>query len=220
MFVETIIPSGMPSGAVLVIHSWWGLTDSFRTYGSYLANAGYIVGLTDLFDGQTAKTEARARKLRASSRRTPMYKTLGADIASLRSISGLDNDKTGIVGFSMGGHWAVWLSQRPEYDVVATVLYYAARAGDFTHCRASVLAHFAEQDTWVSTSARKNMERAVSTSACSYCAYDYPGTKHWFAETERTAEFNGIAARLALKRDLQHFDQQLKNSGNTNLLND
>ncbi|MCB1686335.1 MAG: dienelactone hydrolase family protein [Pseudomonadales bacterium] len=211
--METIIPSGTPSGAVLIIHSWWGLTDSFRTYGSYLADAGYLVGLTDLFDGQTARTEARARQLRASSRRTPMYRTLGADIASLRSIADFDNIRTGIVGFSMGGHWAVWLSQRPEYDVTATVLYYAARAGDFSHCRSSVLAHFAEQDPWVSTSARKNMERAISKSGCSYRACDYPGTEHWFAETERSAEFNGAAARLALKRDLHHFDQNLKSQG-------
>ena len=216
--METIIPNGMPSGAILIIHSWWGLTDSFRTYGSYLADAGYIVGLTDLFDGQTAKTEARARQLRASSRRTPMYKILGADIATLRSISVLDTVKFGIVGFSMGGHWAVWLSQKPEYDVVATVLYYAARAGNYSHCRASVLAHFAEHDTWVSTRARKNMERAIGTSGCSYCAYDYPGTQHWFAETERSTEFNESAASLALKRDLHHFEQRLNTISNTNPL--
>lgn len=215
--MERIIPSGTPSGAVLVIHSWWGLTDSFRAYGSYLADAGYIVGLTDLFDGQTAKTEIRARQLRASSRRTPMYKILGADISSLRSISDLDDVKTGIVGFSMGGHWAVWLAQSPEYDVAATVLYYAARAGDFSRCRASVLAHFAEQDTWVSTTARKKMERAISKAGCSYCAYDYPGTKHWFAEAERSKEFNGSAAILALERDLQHFDQKLNPFSETDL---
>lgn len=149
-----------------------------------------------------------------------MYKILGADIASLRSISDLDNVKIGIVGFSMGGHWAVWLSQRPEYDVVATVLYYAARADDFSQCRAGVLAHFAGQDTWVSTSARRNMERAISRSGCSYCAYDYAGTGYWFAEMERSAEFNESAAKLALKRDLHHFDQRLKALINTNLLND
>ena len=67
--METIAPDGAPKGAVLVIHSWWGLTTSFRTYASVLSEAGYLVGLTDLFDGKTAETEAQAKALRAARRR-------------------------------------------------------------------------------------------------------------------------------------------------------
>ncbi len=110
----------------------------------------------------------------------------------------------------MGGHWAVWLSQRPKYNVAATVLYYAARAGSFANCRASIIAHFAENDAWVSANARKNMERAIHKSGCGYEAYDYPGTQHWFAEAARPAEFDGSAARLALRRDLLHLQKHLK----------
>ncbi len=159
--METILPDATPEGAVLIIHSWWGLTDSFRTYGSSLARAGYIVGLADLFDGQTANTEADACRLRAQSRRIPMYKTLDADITSLCDLAGSKRNRVGVVGFPMGGHWAVWLSQRPRYNVAATILYDAARAGDFSQCDASLLAHFAEIDPWVSTSSRRNMERAI-----------------------------------------------------------
>lgn len=208
--METITPRKAPAGAVLVIHSWWGLTDSFREFGSSLADAGYLVGLADLFDGQIARTEAEARKLRARPRRTPMYKTLGADISSLRVRAGSKKVRIGTVGFSMGGHWAVWLSQRPEYNVAASVLYYAARAGSFANCKASIIAHFAERDRWVSASARRNMERALNKSGCEYEAYDYPGTQHWFAELARHAEFDGSAARLALRRDLLHFEKNLK----------
>ena len=120
--METFAPKNAFEGAVFIIHSWWGLTDSFRDFGSSLADAGYLVGLTDLFEGQTATTEAEARTLRGKPRRTPMYKTLGADIVSLRVMAGSEKSGIGIVGFSMGGHWAVWLSQRPEYNVAATVL--------------------------------------------------------------------------------------------------
>lgn len=208
--METIAPGKTAAGAVLVIHSWWGLTDSFREFGTSLADAGYLVGLADLYEGRIARTEAEARELRARPRRTPMYKTLGADVASLSDIAGSNEIRIGVVGFSMGGHWAVWLSQRPEYRVAATILYYAARAGDFTKCNAGIIAHFAERDPWVSVSARKNMERAIHRSGCEYQAFDYPGTQHWFAESERVAEFDPSAASLALERDLLHFEQLLK----------
>lgn len=209
-FMEVISPRKAPAGAILIIHSWWGLTDSFREYGTHLAEAGYLVGLADLFGGQVAKTESEARELRALPRRTPMYKTLGADIAALRVMAGSNTVGIGTVGFSMGGHWAVWLSQRPRYDIAATVLYYAARAGDFSNCKAGIIAHFAERDPWVSVRARKGMERAIHNSGCDYKAFEHPGTQHWFAETGRPAEFDGSAAKLALERDLLHFGKQFK----------
>ncbi|MFZ1726639.1 MAG: dienelactone hydrolase family protein [Albidovulum sp.] len=207
--METSVPNSGPNGAVLVIHSWWGLTDSFRKYGSILSDEGYLVGVADLFNGSTAETEAEARALRASPRRTPMYKTLGADVASLRKALGSSKKKIGVVGFSMGGHWAIWLSQRPEYGVAATVLYYAARGGDFSNCRSGILAHFAQHDPWVSASARKSMERAIEKSGCEYRAVDYAQTQHWFAEQSRHAEFDKSAARLALQRDLDHLKHNL-----------
>lgn len=208
--METIIPGEAPKGAVLIIHSWWGLTDSFREYGRSLAEAGFLVGLADLFEGRTAKTESETRKLRARPRRVPMYKTLGADIETLRDITGSPKVRIGIVGFSMGGHWAVWLSQRPQYNVSATAIYYAARAGNFADCKANIIAHFAENDAWVSAKARKNMERAILIFGCGYEAFDYPRTQHWFAETERPEEFAYDAAKLALSRDLHHFHKHLK----------
>ena len=183
--MDILMPGRAMSGVVLVIHSWWGLTPAFREYGKALAAEGYIVGLADLFDGQTAEDPAEAQQLRRKPRRLPMYKTLAADIETLRSKTGSRSANIGLVGFSMGGHWAVWLSQRPEYRIAATVLYYAARGGDFGRCTASILAHFADDDPWVSLRARNTMEKAIRKAGCSYHAYDYPATRHWFAESDR-----------------------------------
>ncbi len=188
---------------VLLIHSWWGRTGSFLGYAEALASEGFFVGVSDLFDGKTADTEAEARQLRAAPRKQPMYRTLIADIETLRARSG--SRQVAVVGFSMGGHWAVWLAQRAELQVSHAVLYYAARGGDFSASKASFLAHFAENDPWVSAAARRGMERAIAKTTCAYQPHDYPGTGHWFAESGRAGDYDSSAAALAFERTLAHL---------------
>lgn len=200
--MEILCDAKSPLGRVLIIHSWWGLTGSFRDYAGKLCAQGYAVGLSDLFAGQTASTEEEARALRRMPRKTPMYRTLMADMRELLSRYG--GGDVALVGFSMGGHWAVWLSQRSGLPVRSVILYYAARAGDFGQSSASFLAHFADDDPWVSPSARRNMERALARAARPYQAHDYPGTDHWFAESTRE-EYDADAADLAFARTLAHI---------------
>ncbi|WGH78438.1 dienelactone hydrolase family protein [Jannaschia ovalis] len=197
--MERIAPDGTALGAVLVIHSWWGLTDSFRDYGAALARQGFVVGLADLFDGRTARTQAAARALRAAPRRVPIYRRLEACLTDLRHAA--PGAGLAVAGFSMGGHWAVWLAQRAEYDLSAAILYYAARGGDFGRSTARFLAHFAAEDPWVRPAARQRMERAIAAAGRPYRAFDYPDTGHWFAESARPADYRSEAARLALRRD-------------------
>jgi carboxymethylenebutenolidase len=137
-------------------------------------------------------------------RRVPMYKSLTSDIGELLSSGGQAARSVSLVGFSMGGHWAVWLAQRPDLPVRSTVLYYAARAGSFADSRSSFLAHFAADDPWVSKPSRRRMEANIAKAACPYAAFDYPGTTHWFAETDR-AEYDSTAAALAMQRTIAHL---------------
>jgi carboxymethylenebutenolidase len=206
---EILLPRERGAAGVLVIHSWWGRTQPFVEFGAALAREGFAVAVPDLFDGRTASTEAEARALRKAPRRAPMYRRLEADLAALRDAIGFDRPRIGVVGFSMGGHWAVWLSQRPKYDVSATVLYYAARGGDFSACRSSFLAHFADDDPWVSPSARRTMAAAIRKSGCAYRAFDYPGTGHWFAESDRPAAFRAGPASSAFERTARHLSQTI-----------
>ena len=79
------------TGAVLVLHSWWGLNGFFRRLWDRFAAHGFVALAPDLYDGRVADTVADAKKLRAkvtASRREPAYKYLIRMINELRSAAG------------------------------------------------------------------------------------------------------------------------------------
>lgn len=141
---------------VLVLHSWWGMTDSFTHYADQLAARGFLAGCVDLYSGQIATSQEEVRALRSASRRESLSRTMGRAVVELRDHPLTRGNRMGLVGFSMGGHWAVWLAQRPEVHAGAVVLYYAARAVT-RGAPVPVLAHFAESDPYVSDSGRSTM---------------------------------------------------------------
>jgi carboxymethylenebutenolidase len=105
----------------------------------------------------------------------------------------------------MGGHWAVWLAQHPPPTIRAAVLYYSARAGDFTRATAPFLAHFAEADDFVTSSARHSMEHAITQRGLSYGSHEYSGTNHWFGEVVHPA-YDPTAAEAAFDRTVSFID--------------
>ena len=193
------LPPGARGRPVLLVHSWWGLTSSFTAYADELAASGFVVGCADLYGGDLAQTQEDARRLRQRRRGEPAYRVLQRSLKSLIALDASAGGNPAVVGFSMGGHWAVWLAQHPDPPVSAAVLYYAARGGDFARMTAPVLAHFADRDEFVTTAARRTMERAISRAGLSCTAFDYPGTEHWFAESAQR-EHDPAASRLALQR--------------------
>ena len=56
MPLEVLTPKAGKGPGVLVVHPWWGLNRTTRGYGAALAAEGFVVGLADLFEGETAST--------------------------------------------------------------------------------------------------------------------------------------------------------------------
>lgn len=187
-----------PGRPVLVLHSWWGLTASFTDFSRRLARRGLLAGCVDLYDGAVARTAAEAKALRSAPRSEPMYRTMLRGLDQLRADPGSDGSDPGIVGFSMGGHWAMWLAQRQEVGAAAVVLYYATRAVT-AGSPVPVLAHFADVDPFVSVSGRRRMESELARRSWPYQAYDYPATEHWFAESADD-HYDRVASEIALRR--------------------
>jgi carboxymethylenebutenolidase len=200
-----ISKSGSGPG-VIVLHSWWGLNSFFKDLCDRFADAGFVALAPDLYSGKVATTEAAAKALRAqatASRKEPAYKMLISAIEHLSRHESVTTPRISLVGFSMGGHWALWLAQRPELPIDATVVFYAARNGDFTQSKSRFLIHFAEVDDWVSTASIKILKKGMELAGKDASYYEYPGTIHWFFESDRPESFNQKAAATSWKRTLE-----------------
>lgn len=207
------IPRRGSGPGVLVLHSWWGLNAFFRGVCDRLASQGFVALAPDLYDGRVAETARAARALRAAStarRREPIYKFLIRKIEYLRQHEAVSSGELAQVGFSMGGHWACWLAQRPELPIAATVSFYALRSGDYSRTRSAFLCHLAEDDPWVSAPVTRKLARHLEAVGVQATFHNYPGTGHWFFESDRAEAFEPGAAALAWTRTVAFLRAHLR----------
>src|SRR5713226_5445169 len=133
------VPEGGSGPGVLVLHAWWGLTDVFKRVCDRLAEAGFVALAPDLYHGKTAASVEEAQALGAALDRD--VERVRGDIAGAVQIlrqhdaTHLANGrgKLALVGFSLGGAYALGLSVTLAQEIAAVVTFYAASPGlDFS----------------------------------------------------------------------------------------
>ncbi len=210
---ENLYLVGPAEGAratVVVLHAWWGLTPVVTGVCDDLADLGYAAVAPDLYDGSLASTAEEAAALRGRKRSTPMWRQIVSATEIARSEYGAG--AVGQIGFSMGGHWALWLAKqsRPEIlPISATAVFYATRGGDFSASRSAFQFHLAESDAFVSQTSIARQRRQLRAAGCDAAFHQYPGTGHWFFEWDRPDAFDPEAASLAWRRTVEFLDRRL-----------
>ena len=209
----TAPPGGQGGPGVLLLHAWWGLTPFFRTLADRLADEGFVVIVPDLHgDGRTADTPDEAEALLAS---TDADRTADLVLSSAATLAGLDitpDGPIGVLGFSMGASWAMWLATRAASTIAATAIYYGDQDIDFSAATSAFLGHFAEHDEFVSEDSRVEMEAHLRLLDKEVEFHHYAGTGHWFAEEDRLAAYDEAAASLAWERTVAFLRQHLSNT--------
>ncbi len=185
---------------VLVVHAWWGLNPFFRDLCKRLTDEGFTVAAPDLYHGKTASTIEEAKKLRGTLKGPIVQRELLAAVDTLKA--SCSSQTVGVLGFSLGGYWALWLTMQPKLPIGTAVIFYGARNGDYSASQAAFQFHFAEKDDYVSASAVKGQMKNLKTATRPAEYYTYPGTTHWFFESDRSDAFNAQAASLAWERTI------------------
>jgi carboxymethylenebutenolidase len=196
-------------GDVLVLHAWWGLNDFFKGFADRLASHGFLALAPDLQQGNVANTVSEAKELMSKvneESRGPIV--LGA-LDYLRSHPSQSGQKMGLVGFSMGAAWALWLSTTRPEEVGRVVTFYGTYSGlDFSKAKASFLGHYAPEDEWEPPNDVKAMEQKIREANREATFHFYPGTKHWFFEEDRPDAYDQAAAGVAWTRTIEFLNKK------------
>ena len=199
------VPATGKGHGVLVLHAWWGLNDTIKTFCTRLAESGFVVFAPDLYHGKVADTIPAAETLgKALDANHIQARAEIAEAARfLRERADPAAGGLAVIGFSLGAYYALDLSNaEPEY-IHSVVVFYGTGAEDFNSASAAYLGHFAGNDEFEPQSNVDGLEGLLRRAGRPVTFHVYQGTGHWFFEPDRPEAYNEAAASLAWDRTLE-----------------
>jgi carboxymethylenebutenolidase len=207
-----VVPEGGSGPGVLVLHAWWGLTPFFRGVCDRLADAGFVALAPDLYGGRTTDDPDEAKALLADADMDATLRLVRSSLYTLRGMPATPDTPVGVLGFSMGASWALWLASRVPDLVGATVVLYGSQKIDMAPATSSFLGHFAETDPFVDDDELTLLEADLRLLDKDVTFHRYPGAGHWFFEADQPA-YDEPAAALAWDRTIDFLRDHLSPGG-------
>ncbi|HEU4480761.1 MAG TPA: dienelactone hydrolase family protein [Actinomycetota bacterium] len=188
--------------SVLVLHEFYGLTQSFRNVADALNEQGFTVLVPDLYDGTIATSVEEATAIADA---LDQERTMAKLEAAAAHLTANWHPILGVVGFSLGAWLGTRLSSTVGAD--ATVLYYGYGAIEVDEWQRPLLVHLAETDEW-EPDAPGDFARWAE-AGLDVEVRVYPGTGHWFANSDVSDAYDAEASSLALGRTIDFLRHHL-----------
>jgi len=209
-----VAPEGKgPFPAVIVIQEWWGLDDWIKDQGRALAREGYVALAPDLYRGKVTSKQEEAHQLMMGTPRDRALRDLKAAFATLAGRPDVRKDRIGVIGWCMGGMYALALATE-EPRLAAVVAYYGAPPTDpsaIAKIKAPVLGNYGAEDKGPAPEQVKAFEAAMKKDGKTIDVKLYPGAGHAFANPNNPwSGYREAAAKDAWGRTVAFFARHLK----------
>lgn len=205
---------------VVVIMEAFGVNGHIQSVADRLAAEGYVASAPDLFYRQSPRQVCGYDELNKALdwigklKDDEMIVDVGAATYHLKSLSRVQGDKVGIVGFCVGGRIS-YLTAGSNDSIGAASVYYGggimAEVGGpptpfdrTSNIKAPVLGSFGEEDTHPSPDEVRQIEAELNKHGVTNDIRIYPNANHGFHCDER-ASYESNAAKDAWARTLDWF---------------
>ena len=210
-----------PWPGVVLVHDVLGLGDDMREQADWLAAAGYLVAVPDLYEGRSAVRCLRSTFTQLSRQQGPAFDRLDAVRSALAEDPSCTG-RVGVIGYCLGGGFALLLAGRPGWS--ASSVNYGPVPDDVEDVlrgACPVVASFGGRDKGFPGAARK-LRTAADAAGVPADVKEYPDARHGFINRISAASpftpllkvagvgYDHDAAADAKRRILRFFDEHLR----------
>jgi carboxymethylenebutenolidase len=169
-----------PRPAVLVLHEAWGLNDDIRRLTGCVADLGYTAMAPDLFDGNGPWPLCLLRAFSTFLRgRGRVFDDIEAARRWLADRPDVDAQRVGVVGFCLGGGFALLYATRAPLRAAGTFYGAVPRAQETLRGICPTLGSYGGRDRIFGSHADR-LERHLSALGVAHDVRRYPDAGHSF----------------------------------------
>lgn len=206
--------SGGPHPAVIVIQEWWGLNEHIKDVARRFAKEGYFAVAPDLYSRQGHKVTADpnvAGQLMGGLKPEDGINDLLSTMNWIGREKGVRADRIGVVGFCMGGSYALLLPCTSK-EIKAAAPFYGEIPSDekIRQLACPVFYAYGENDGWIT---RKDVDRLAADLKKFNKPGEvkiYKGCSHGFFNDTRKDVHRATEAQDAWQHTLKLFAENLK----------
>jgi carboxymethylenebutenolidase len=195
----------------VVVHEIFGLNQNIRDTAERFAAAGYAALAVDLFS--TANRVICMARIFHGMLIRPLTNGVVGDLRAaldhLGTLPGVDGDRLGVIGFCMGGTYALQLACVAESLRAASIFYgQNPRPLEALVRACPVVGSYPERD--FTARAARQLEPILEQNRIPHDIRIYPGARHSFFN-KTGAAYDAEAAKDAWRRTVSFFDTHLRN---------
>ena len=199
----TALPRVGTSGSgpgLIVIQEWSGLTTHIAHTADRLAGEGYVALAPDLYGGATTHDEGEALRLLVELPVDRAPRDLRGAVDYLLLRDEMVGERVGIVGFCMGGAFALQLAVQEGSKVAAAVAFHPIGylPDDYAGLEAPVLIHITAVDEINPSTLAEELNEKISAGTGSKPEIDhYPAGHAFLNEEDLLGTYDAQQAKIA-----------------------